>query len=146
MEEKERKLPYRILGVYKPTILDADQIVRDLSTLLHNAGFPPNYITMRSPSWHEDKYNVNELRDVAWHRDINSNNAVGLVMWSNKNPTQIRIADEVEIWKVFQPEPYEVILADNRVVQHRGPTEDLQGRWFFRTAVNLKPGDLDNAK
>lgn len=83
MEEKERKLPYRILGVYKPTILDADQIVRDLSTLLHNAGFPPNYITMRSPSWHEDKYNVNELRDVAWHRDINSNNAVGCGRISN---------------------------------------------------------------
>jgi hypothetical protein len=150
MQEQGRKLPYRVLGEYKPflgeyklTTYDASKMYADLMALVARCGFVVKITPqLRGPDWYRGWHTTTDSEDTQWHQDGGSTvseAAPGIVLWSTKSPTQIRRIGEEEI---FQPEPYQVVLADNRQVQHRR-YGDMEDRWFARLFVELKPGDLE---
>lgn len=143
-QEQGRKLPYKVIGEYRPTTLHPDAIRRDLIAMLTELGYKGlvGIVThIRDPSWF-DRYAEGSVPysyggDADWHHD----DAVesGEVIWSTKSPTQIRIGPDDP--NIFTPEPYQVVLIDNRVCQHRR-YGDMKDRWFARLFVQFKPGDL----
>ena len=86
--------------------------------------------TLRTPDWHPG--------DVVedWHQD-GPEDGIGLLLWSNEYPTEVLLPNG----KIIRPEPYDFVLIDNKVVEHRVPM-DLQAalrtgrptnRYFVRT-------------
>jgi hypothetical protein len=55
-----------------------------------------------------------------------------MVLWSNREQTEIKLADGTEI----KPTPGDVLLIANSVVEHRTPQVISKDRWFFRQYTN----------
>ena len=71
-----------------------------------------------------------------WHQDGDTkpgsrmNNA--MVLWSNRTPTEFRFNG-----RVYQPEPFQVIIAKNLSCHHRRPDNAPGRRWLFRQRVEV---------
>lgn len=70
-------------------------------------------IGIRSPSEQSSNAYIRE-----WHHD----GADWMIVWSNKTPTPLSIG---------QFDPFDVVLVDDRLVQHKAPPIE-EGRWFAR--------------
>ena len=54
-----------------------------------------------------------------WHQD-DFGTPMALILWSDDYPTEIKVYGTSEI---IRPEPFEVIMIDNRLVHHRVPQD-----------------------
>lgn len=138
---------YKVLGVYKPPVWKAWKIGRDLTKFTYSLGLEPlrdkNHKRNYGAAWNNNTLHA-EVRKTAvegsegtqWHQDGDTspgaNMDCGLVLWSNRMPTQFRHED-----KIYQPKPYEVVLVSNLACQHRRPPEAVGRRWSFRQRVNV---------
>lgn len=139
--------PYIVLAKYIPEKEDYEMIGRDLTDITKNAGLRPfvNKEIKRNkrPAWKDFALHA-EVRKTAVknseatqaHRDGDSSTKdmdFAMVVWADHDPTEF-IVDG----KVFQPEPYELVLARNIACYHRRP--NISGhRLFFRQRVEVPP-------
>lgn len=65
-----------------------------------------------------------------WHRDT-SDHDTAMVLWSNKEQTQILLPDGT----IIQPDPCDIVVIHNEKVMHRTPSEMSADRWFFRAHI-----------
>lgn len=134
---------YKVLGVYKPPIWRAWKIGRDITDLTRNLGLKPlnaKDARIEKAPWHNKglhahvrKRTLLKQDGAQWHQDGDYGHVPmrhGIVLWSNKTPTEIKV-DGV----VFQPKPYEVVLFDNLHCFHRRPPDAPRNRWIFRQRV-----------
>lgn len=79
-------------------------------------------------------YKGNQGED--WHQDgdlapgSKMNNA--MVLWANRTPTEFQYLN-----KIYQPKPFQVIIARNLAGQHRRPGNCPKKRWLFRQRVEV---------
>jgi len=101
------------------------QLVRRLSLLLD--ALAPTYLTVRGPWMKPD-----DPLAYCWHTEGES--WATMIVWSNI-PTELRSkSGKTRIITL----PCEVLLIDNRLVEHRYP--EIRGpRWFFRALSHKRP-------
>lgn len=63
-----------------------------------------------------------------WHRDVKYGSFGGMVLWASSEPTEFLLPNG----EIIQPEPFDVVLADNDFVEHRIPSIIGPNRWFCR--------------
>ncbi len=79
-------------------------------------------------------YSGGQGRD--WHQDGDTkpgsrmDNA--MVLWSNRTPTEFKYKG-----RVYQPKPFQVIIARNLACHHRRPANAPGRRWLFRQRVEI---------
>ncbi len=142
--------PHLIVGIYKPEVWDAEVIGKAI--LAQIARF--KFISFASGAWPEAAWKDDRLdaevrvdyqsrknNGHGWHKDYGDNSfkqKCFMIVWASKQPTQIRQVGEK---KVYQPEPYQIVLFDNTAVEHQQPLGDATGRYFFRQVIQpLKEG------
>jgi hypothetical protein len=136
---------YRVLAEYVPKSDYAFRIGRDLTAITAELGFTPlvdpNSRHHVKAAWFDRELHAEVRRtaqpnseDVHWHQDgDNSPNAVmdcSLILWSNITPTQFQVGD-----MVFQPGPFQLVIANNLEVFHRRPPDAPYYRFSFRQRV-----------
>ena len=139
-------MSFLVLTRYIPTRWRLWKVGRDLCQITAEFGLIPMPLgkhRLHKAKWvraslHADilrRAPVHDTIDLDWHRDgdiTGANMNCGIVLWSNKCPTQIRVGHTGEI---IQPRPYEVVLINNLDVVHRRPPNAPQKRWLFRQRV-----------
>ena len=144
-------IPYCVLGVYKPPFWKAWKVGRDLTTFTKLQGFIPLDDPAHGPldvSWSNKELHAEVRRTTSygkggddWHQDGDTTDCArmdsALVLWSNVTPTQFRLKDGT----IFQPEPFEVVVALNRELFHRRPPGAPPLRYLFRQRVEI-PGPI----
>lgn len=66
-----------------------------------------------------------------WHKDgVIPQEWPYMIVWATENPTQVLLPN----MEVYQPEPFQAMLLDNRLVQHRRPP-GVPGRNFYRISI-----------
>lgn len=138
--------PYVVLGTYKPTKWRAWRIGREICQITADASLvphhsPPMLRILEKSSWKDYHLHANVVRFAhpeyegsSWHQD--GDHAPGadmdcrLVLWTNRNPTEIRYNNEI-----FVPKPWEIILFSNLQCFHRRPPGVSGKRWLFRQRV-----------
>jgi hypothetical protein len=134
-----------VIGRYEPSNFDAQEMGRYLTDVSVKRGLETSgYGYWWKSAWGDDKLSA-ELRSpnnhpeivsygtsTKWHRDNNSSD-VGMVLWSNREQTEIKLPDET----VIRPEPGDILLIRNLSVEHRTPPEVSSDRWFFRRHVKV---------
>lgn len=147
------KPPYIVLAVYKPFRLENEKlksfcarIGNDLTAITKQNGLTPlkNDEIQRNkrPIW--SNYNAHaEVRVTAvagsqgeqYHQDGDLNNTnmnFGMCVWASKTPTEIKVGN-----KIFQPQPYQLVLFKNLSCYHRRPSGIKGRRFFFRQRVKV---------
>jgi len=144
--------PYRSLGFYHPPEWDLDIVGLDLTNLTRRLGLVPfsgiphnldDYC-----AWYSEKLMAGIRRRTAvgaqgeqWHQDGDTtpgaNMFQAVVLWASNNHTQFRWAGAGTENRIFQPEPWEVVIFRNREVYHRRPPGAPRVRWTFRQRVEL---------
>jgi hypothetical protein len=142
-----------VIGRYEPSNFDATEMGEHLAKLsvdfgLETSGSGYWYMAawgdiklsaeLRSPANHPEI--VSYGSSTKWHKD-NFSADVGMVVWSNREQTEIRLPDG----GVIKPEPGDILLIRNLSVEHRTPPEVSPDRWFFRRHVKV-PDWMEIAK
>lgn len=137
--------PFKVIARYKPTVMRASVIGADLTGITEDLGYAPldvgHHRQNRRAIWYSEALHA-EVRRTAvsgsegtsWHQDGDTspgaNMDCGLVLWSNKYPTEFRVGDEI-----YSPKEYEVVYVRNLDCLHRrNPSVDGK-RWSFRQRV-----------
>lgn len=143
--------PYIVLGVYKPTKWRAWKIGKELTALTESRGLIPlpglGGKNNAKAAWNSDILHaevrlsaVANSEGTSWHQDGDTtpgaNMDHALVLWSNRTPTEFKVGD-----KIFQPKPFEVVVARNLACSHRRPNNAPSRRWSFRQRV-IVPKEL----
>lgn len=76
----------------------------------------------------ENKYEGHFRTDDGFHRD--GVQGMGMIVWANQDPTELRWQD-----RIYQPQPFEIVLFNNSGPEHRQPRKSMEGRWFYRQYV-----------
>lgn len=145
--------PYIILRErYVPKIWRAYRIGRDLTRLTRSLGLMPLNDPIHGPqrfrAWCNEElhaecgwktYKGHQGED--WHRDGDlapgSKMDNAMVLWANRTPTEFRVGETI-----YQPKPFQVILARNLACLHRRPANAPKRRWIFRQRVEV-PKHID---
>lgn len=140
--------PYIVLGNYRPnrTPWRAWRTGRDLLEITGRAGLVPHYDPAHGPEpgaswkdvdWHAQvrRYNLGGPGNT-WHYDgddtPNANPECWMVLWANCAPTLIRWKDGD---RVYQPDPFEIVVFSNLGTLHRRPDDAPRDRWTFRQRI-----------
>lgn len=142
--------PYRVLAVYVPpgprTEWRAWKIGRDLTRITAAHGLRPLHDPAHGPqttsSWHSVPLHAEVRRRASamnqgaeWHQDGDmtpgSRMDHVLVLWADVAPVQLRDRRG----RVFQPEPFQLVMFRNLDVHHRRPPNAPTERWSFRQRV-----------
>lgn len=79
-------------------------------------------------------YKGNQGED--WHQDGDLKEGAQmdscLVLWTNRTPTEFLYKD-----KIYQPKPFQLIIARNLGCKHRRPANAPKRRWVFRQRVEV---------
>lgn len=76
---------------------------------------------------------------VGWHQDGDTSTSdmdFSLVLWASRDHTQFKFPDSVQ---VYQPKPFELVIAKNLDAYHRRPPQVEGRRWQFRQRVVTPP-------
>ena len=134
--------PYVVLGVYDPGPQPWKKwrIFRDLTRLTRDLGFTPlpgrswKLVGQRGLHAEVRKRTVTGSQATGWHQDGDMDAGVemdhAIVTWANVTPTEFKVGD-----KIYQPTPFEVVIALNLGCYHRRPPDAPNERWFFRQRV-----------
>jgi hypothetical protein len=144
--------PYKILGHYKPHKLRGSIIGPRILSIISKFGFVPLDDPAHGPQttsiWCDPDLHAEVRRfaqpngqGVGWHQDGDmadgSHMDHAAILWANKTPTQFK-------WEfndtIFQPEPYQIVLAWNLNGMHRTPPnapKPPKRRWFFRQRIEI---------
>lgn len=68
-----------------------------------------------------------------WHHDVVYKDFAAMALWANQEPTEFLLPNG----EIIQPQPYDIILADNGALKHRVPPVITDGRWFCRWMAEL---------
>lgn len=141
---------------YKPTKRRCSIIGIELTQLTEELGFIPlndDKIKRNSKAAWFDYVSHAEVRMTAvaysegtdWHQDGDTSPGArmdhALITWANTHPTQFTfrgISQEDGSKFIWQPEPYELIIARNLAVLHRRPPNTPSKRFMFRQRVCLQ--------
>src|ERR1700675_650242 len=121
-----RKLPYKVIGTYHPAEgATPEQIGLALEDIVAKAGL----VATHDRGWGGSEWSDNNGAEVRlghvdeddndpvtrWHHDADLKE-LQIVLWANKSPTQLKYK-----WgtKIYQPEPFEVIVFSNTKLMHR---------------------------
>jgi len=143
------KTPYVVLCEYHPSREPwrAWRIGRELTAITGKLGLRPHVDAVHgaqetsswcSPELHAEvrRFTQAHAQGEGWHQDGDLKPGSGMdhaqVLWCNVNPTQFQ-------WngKVYQPKPFEVVIARNLGCYHRRPPDAPRERWVFRQRVAL---------
>ena len=138
--------PYEVIGWYHPKRWRASIIGLDLCEITEAAGLVPHYSPpmlkiIEKSSWKDYALHANVVRFAhpeyegsSWHQDGDhapgANMDCRLVLWSSRNPTEIRCKNAV-----WTPSPWEVVVFSNLACYHRRPPGVEGKRWLFRQRV-----------
>lgn len=117
--------PYRVLGLFRPSVLDPAAIELELPAVLRQLGAPgcclSGRLGIRVPSAGVQKLAGN----LVWHQDEGPGH---MIVWASEAPTELELSDG----RPWAAKPFEVLWFDNRAIRHRQPadTPDLT-RWFL---------------
>jgi hypothetical protein len=139
-----RDLPYVVIGHYIPERWSIKLVTRKLEKISREAGFTPlpigKHRLHKGPYQNNQKHSdlmrrqpKNDTADMSWHQDGDMSGAemdCSLVLWTTRVPTEFLFRN-----KVYQPEKYEVVVANNLACKHRRPENAPRVRWFFRQRV-----------
>lgn len=139
---------YKVLGEYHPKKWKAWRVGKDLTKLTQSHGLVPHHDPAHGPlklvkSWYSIELHAEVRKHTSsaesaeqWHSDGDTtpgaNMKCALVLWSTDNPTEFQCNGEV-----WQPKPFEVVIANNLACQHRRPADCGWNRWTFRQRVAL---------
>jgi hypothetical protein len=152
--------PYKVLGVYHPKTYPADRwnshagwrawaVGEDLTALTASLGLVPHidpeHGAQTWPAWYNLKLHAEVKRQTPehpggedWHYDGDTTHGANpdcaIVLWASVCPTDIRLHTSNKIWR---PEPFEVIVFNNRHCSHRRPPEAPKNRFLFRQRVQI---------
>lgn len=152
--------PYIVLAHYHPTKHPADKwnkspgwrawrVGEDLCNLTQKEGLKPLYDSVHPaqtwPSWYDSslhaevkKWTPEHPGGEAWHYDGDTTpgakTVCALVLWASNTPTLIQFKSNS---KVYQPEPYEVVIFHNMHCLHRRPSGCPEDRFLFRQRVDV---------
>jgi hypothetical protein len=136
----------KVLGHYRPTVWTPKAVGEELTTFTRNLKLVPHVDPAHGPihltrSWFSVPLHA-EVRTRTspamsaedWHQDGDTTPGANmnccLVLWATSNPTEFKIGDTI-----YQPKPYEVVIAHNQKVYHRRPGGCQRKRWLFRQRV-----------
>ena len=137
--------PYLILGIYVPLVWDAGEIGHYLTDFTAALGLRPHQDPAHGPihwkSWISEELHAEVRRRTSkqksaegWHRDGDTTAGArmdcALVTWASQTPTEWRRRR-----RVYQPQPFEIVIARNLVACHRRPPGAPFRRWLFRQRV-----------
>lgn len=141
-------IPYVVLGTYYPTQWKSWVVGPELCTLTRGWGLIPHPDPHHGPlhlkTWYSVKLHA-EVRvktlagekakqGTQWHQDGDlkdgANMACALVTWCDVEPTEFKQGEVI-----YQPQPYEVVIARNLGCHHRRPPKAPMKRWLFRQRV-----------
>ena|SRR5438128_8096774 len=137
-------IPYIVLCVYKQLENTCWKIGKDLTNITKELGFIPfkNDEIKRNPkaAWFDydlhaevRKTAVRGSEAVSYHADgDNSTNDMNftMIVWANKDPTEFKLENQI-----FQPKPFELVMAWNLGCYHRRPPRVNGHRLFFRQRI-----------
>jgi len=136
--------PFTVIGKYIPTRWNLRIVARALEKISFDAGLVPlpigNYRLHKGPYQNYKKHSdlmrrrpKYDTSDAGWHQDGDSGGndmKCSLVLWSTNTPTQFQYID-----KIYEPNPYEVVVANNLSCTHRRNPNSPRIRWLFRQRV-----------
>ena len=140
--------PYRVLQSYMPNLETAKayQVGKYITDLTASLGLVPHVDPVHGPNpmkkaWysiplHAEVHKVTGSKKDAegWHYDgdmkVGSDPNCCLVLWSSNTPTLIKYES-----KIYQPNPWDIIIFKNMSVVHRRPDSCPYHRWLFRQRV-----------
>jgi hypothetical protein len=138
--------PFLVLKHYVPKIWDGKMIGTHLVGYGTSLGLKPLLDPFKGPvpskiwhslSWHAEVRRRTLAKPAAesWHQDgdldAGCNMDHALLLWANRTPTEFKTPDG----KIWQPAPFEVVLARNLACFHRRPANAPRRRWMFRQRV-----------
>ena len=134
--------PYVVLCTYHPPLWKKWKIHKDLTGITRRLGFAPlpgrswKLVGQRGLHAEVRKRTVHGSQATDWHQDGDMDSDVkmdhGIVTWANVAPTEFKVGDTI-----YQPKPFEVVLARNLECYHRRPPNAPRDRWLFRQRVKL---------
>ena len=152
------RIPYILLAYYHPVIFPPDKwnssagwrawkCGEDLTEITRKAGLKPFYDPLHGPQewwpwssiklhaevhkWHPGTHKAEDFhQDGDQCPGAKMNHAS--VVWASNNPTQFRVNN-----KIYQPNPFEVVLFRNLGCYHRRPPGTPEDRFFFHQVVQL---------
>lgn len=137
--------PYQVLGVYHPPFWKAWKVGEDLTAMTKSLGLVPLNDPHHGPQtwtpWFSIKYHAEVHK---WHpgthvaEDFHQDGDIwpgslmdhSLVVWAQYTPTEFRANN-----KIYQPKPFEVVIARNLGCFHRRPANAPEERFFFHQCV-----------
>ena len=144
--------PYTVIGEWRwgPKGRYATNIGESLTAITRELGYVPfaNDEIKRNEKAAWFDYNQHaEVRMTAelhsegtgWHQDGDTSTKdmnCALVLWANRDPTQFKfrgISPEI----IWQPEPFEIVIANNLYAYHRRPPGVSGKRFIFRHRVTI---------
>jgi len=132
--------PYIVLLKYRPKIWKKWRIHRDLTRFTAEIGLVPlpgrawKLVGQRGSHAEVRRRAVEGSQATGWHQDGDMDDVEmnhGIVTWANVAPTQFKTANGI----IYQPEPFEVVIARNLGCYHRRPPDAPNVRWLFRQRV-----------
>jgi len=142
--------PYVVLGKYYPSRWKSWVVGPELCRLTQEWGLvphpDPHHGPLRLKTWYDVKKHAEvrvqtlsspkAYRGEQWHQDgdLNPESKMdcALVTWSNVEPTQYQYKG-----RVYQPQPFELVITRNLGCLHRRPPEAPKHRWLFRQRVRI---------
>ena len=134
-----------VIGTYHPPQRKAYLVANHIIELTQFLGLKP-FVEPRAKhhrkaAWFREdlhaecRLTAQTKEDEGWHQDLDNAPGArmdcGLVLWAESMPTQFRYEDGT----IFQPEPGEIVLANNLTVYHRRPPGVPVQRMSFRQRV-----------
>ena len=130
-------VPYIVLGVYKPGLFEANLMGPELVEFSRRLSLHPYGGPWCGGAWYDIEASA-ELRlsvdtranffGDGWHRDGGLDQ--GIIAWANQDPTELRFNG-----RIYQAQPFEIVLFRNSGPEHRQPRKEMDGRWFYRQYV-----------
>ncbi len=148
---RKHAAPYTIIGTYLPPRNRASIIGRDILEVIAHYDLTPLNDPKNGPQetsiWchiprHAEvrRFAQSGGQGAQWHQDGDlaqgSRMDHAAVLWSTSHPTQFKTPDGA----LWQPEPYEIVIALNLACHHRTPPDAPKAptrRWFFRQRVEV---------
>ena len=141
-------IPYVVLGTYHPATWKSWLIGKELTQFTEAKGLVPHvdpahgaqeWVPWYNKAKHAEVriWTVKNPKGTDWHQDgdltAGAKMDCALVLWADHTPTQFKANDGV----IYQPAPYEVVIARNQGCTHRRPPEAKGERWVFRQRVAI---------
>lgn len=140
--------PFLVLGHFVPKIWKAYECGEAITKITKKLGLIPHddplhgaqeWCPWYSKSLHAEvkKWTPPKKQGEEWHQDGDttpgSKMDCALVLWASNNPTEFKTPDG----KVWQPQPYQIVLARNLSCLHRRPPNCPEKRFMFRQRVKV---------